>query len=159
MTNLPQTIKPGVSTSREWSVAKFESSARLRGYDPVGRLLAIFDVLDDVINRADREARSFVTNLAGTDLLAELTRTITRLAVESSLRDTENAVLSLRVLVTGAAMSALAGDYDAASRARSMAHTLIDRHSDAVLRQEPVARAQPFQEVDRELNSFLDWDA
>lgn len=148
----------GVAVGREWTVAKFESSARLRGYDPVGRLIALFDVLDDVTNRADREARSFVTTLAGTALVADLTRTITRLAAESGLRDVEDAVLSLRVLISGAATSALAGDLDSASRARAMARTLISRHLDDVVRQEPIIQAEPIYELDHELDSFLNWE-
>jgi hypothetical protein len=147
-----------VSTGREWTVAKLESSARLRGFDPVGRLLALFDVLDDVTNRADREARSFVTVLAGSGLQLDLTRAITRLAAETGLRDVEEVVLSLRLLITGALNSVLAGDLNSPRRARSMASTLVGLHREASAQQEPIAQAQPLLDIDHELDSYLDWE-
>lgn len=124
--------------TREWTAAKFETSVRNRGRTPEERLLAVFDVLDDIINRADREARSFLTALAAPgagntgqhdiDLMLELRKFVSRLTTEAHTRDPDEFTRSWRVLTQGAIATAANGDLTAARSARAMADDLIRRH-------------------------------
>lgn len=117
---------------RAWSAARVESEARGHGRDPEQRLLAVFDVLDGVINRADREARAYVAVLAndsaGSVPHAELGTLIETLASEAGLEARGELLLSFELLVVGATHGALGGDLDSAGRARRMAVDLVPHH-------------------------------
>jgi hypothetical protein len=130
---------------RAWTVAQIETSARSRGTNPESRLLAIFEVLDDLFNRADREARKFVVTLAemsqgrpldtaGTEILVTFRALIDTFAAEASLRDPAGFALSWRILMNGTIIKAIEGDLDSALRAKEMARDLIARHSGATQR-------------------------
>lgn len=127
---------------RAWTIAQVETSARARGTSPETRLLAIFDVFDDLFNRADREARKFVVTLAemsqgrpldtaGTEILVTFRALIDTLAAEASLRDATGFALSWRILMNGTIIKAIEGDLDSALRSKEMARDLISRHSAA----------------------------
>jgi hypothetical protein len=150
MADLAQRRRPGTADKRAWTVAMVESSARSRGSSPEGRLLGIFDVLDAIINRADREARDFVEVLAGmstgrpldaagTVILDGFRDLIETLAAEAGLVAREELALSWRILMKGAILRAVEGDLTAAARARSMAVDLIVRHRPTALRVAPLA--------------------
>ena len=48
---------------QEWTLDMVESGARKRGIDAEGRLLGIFDVLDEWFHREDYEACTFINTL------------------------------------------------------------------------------------------------
>jgi hypothetical protein len=152
-------------TDREWSVAMFEASARGRGSSAVDHLLGVFDVLNDIINRADRPARAFLVRLgrvsagppASPDdqtFAHDLRTLITELAVEARVPDVENLMLSWWVLMKGTVLKALDGDLGSAIRGRAMAADLITRHSAPQQTFFPVA--QSF--ADRvDFDAYFDW--
>lgn len=126
-------------SKREWTIAMVEAGARARGVNAEGRLLAVFDVLDDVFHRSDREARAFVVVLAdmskgsalgdvATEMLSSFRALTATLAGEAQLKDVEAFTLSWRVLLKGAIVRAAGGDLDAATRAKEMAADLITHH-------------------------------
>jgi len=129
----------------------------MRGHDADSRLLGLFDVLGDVINRADREGRAFVVSLGDGGKSLELMSAITRLCTETALRDAEGLAQSIRLLVTGSAAAALTGDLDSGRRGREMARDLIIRHRDDSAVQESVPLARGAYAREHDLGSYLDW--
>jgi hypothetical protein len=126
------------SRSRQWNLAMIEAGARSRGTTPRARLLAVFDVLDDLINRADRDARAFVTLLArassGTDLDRDetalntgLQTLVSTLVAETDSKDDDELRQSWSVLIKGSIQRAIDGDLGAARRAGEMAGDVIAR--------------------------------
>lgn len=116
-----------------------EASARSRGETAEERLLALFDVVDDLFNRADREARAFVEVLGeigrglplndqSAAVQVEFRTLIVTLAVEAELRNVDDVVQSWRILMIGSILRAMAGDLEAAQRSRSLAADLITRN-------------------------------
>jgi AcrR family transcriptional regulator len=122
-----------------WATGIVEAGARARSTSPEGRLLAIFDVLDEWFHRDDYEALSRVDALlnmgrdhplgrANVGYLLEMRDLAGRLAQEARLVDPAEFALSWHVLVTGSITNAIEGDDRAASRAKEMALALIARH-------------------------------
>jgi AcrR family transcriptional regulator len=122
-----------------WATGIVETGARNRATTPEGRLLAIFDVLDEWFHRHDYEALSRVDALlnmgrehplgrANVGYLLEMRDLAARLAAEARLVDPVEFALSWHVLVTGSITNAVEGDDLAASRAKEMARALISRH-------------------------------
>ena len=157
VTQLPETIAVAATDGRQWTVAKLESGARVRGHNAEGRLLALFDTLDDVINRADREARAFVLSLASPASVGQVRDTLHNLAGETELRDVPGFVSSAEVLFAGVVALALVGDLDAANRAQVMARELVLRHQTVSATEEPIVEVQPKFDQDDDLDSYLDW--
>jgi AcrR family transcriptional regulator len=131
-----------------WATGIVEAGARARATSPTGRLLAIFDVLDEWFHRDDYEALSRVDALlnmgrehplgrANVGYLSEMRELAARLAEEARLADPVEFALSWHVLVTGAITNAIEGDDRAAARAKEMARVLIARHR-------PRERMHPF---------------
>lgn len=131
-----------------WATGIVEAGARARATTPEGRLLAIFDVLDEWFHRDDYEALSRVDALlnmgsehplgrANVGYLSEMRELAARLAAEARLADPVEFALSWHVLVTGAITNAIEGDDRAAPRAKEMARTLIASHR-------PRTRIHPF---------------
>jgi AcrR family transcriptional regulator len=124
---------------QSWATGVVEAGARDRATTPEGRLLAIFDVLDEWFHRHDYEALSRVDALlnmgrehplgrANVGYLLEMRDLAARLALEARLVDPIEFALSWHVLVTGSITNAVEGDDLAASRAKEMARALISRH-------------------------------
>jgi AcrR family transcriptional regulator len=122
-----------------WTLAFLQAEARRRGTSPEEQLLAIFDAFDEWFRRDDFEACSFtklllemgVGHVAGRASVRHLdnTRSIVHsLAHEAGLRDTEAFARSWQLLMQGSIVAAVAGDADAARRAKAMARALIDHH-------------------------------
>jgi AcrR family transcriptional regulator len=122
-----------------WATGAVEAGARVRATSPAGRLLAIFDVLDEWFHRDDYETLSRVDALlnmgrehplgrANVGYLAQMRELAARLATEARLTDPIEFALSWHVLVTGSITNAIEGDDRAAARAKEMARLLIDRH-------------------------------
>lgn len=151
---------------QQWSVARMEESARSVGTSAEERLLGIFDVLYDVFNRADREARSFVEQLdeisrigeldqVGAATLRDIRALVSVLAGEAELTDIWEFTLSWRVLMNGAIGKAVAGDLDAPLRAKEMARDLISRHRLPNAEAFPVSQ-QPEDGFDLNFDTFDD---
>lgn len=122
-----------------WTLGTMEAGARARSDDAEGRLLAIFDILEDWFQRDDYEACSFVHVLfemgadhplgrASSTHLANIRGMVSRLANEAGLRDPDDFALSWNVLMTGAIVQAAEGDRKAAARAKLIAAPLIERY-------------------------------
>jgi hypothetical protein len=119
-----------------------ERSARSREDSSAQQLLAIFDVLDDVFRRGDRDARAFTESLAiisrglavdqeHIDIRDEFQRLVDTLALEAELDADPEFALSYRLLLGGAVVRAIQGDDEAALRAKAMGVDLVSRHSTA----------------------------
>jgi hypothetical protein len=135
---------------RGWTIAKLEAAARRRGSTADDRLLGLFDVLDDLFNRADREARTFVEVLAeisrgrplgddGIDIVVSLRALVITLAEEAGLERTSEFLASWQVLARGALLRVIDGDLDSARRSRQMTVDLVAHHR-------PVAASPSFEE-------------
>jgi AcrR family transcriptional regulator len=124
---------------QRWTMELVEAGARRRGATPDERLLAIFDVLDEWFRREDFEACSFINTLlemrsphpagqASIHHLENVRSLVRRLAEEAGVPDTDSFARSFQILMEGSIVSATAGDFDAAGRARVMARSLIDQY-------------------------------
>jgi AcrR family transcriptional regulator len=122
-----------------WTVEFVEAEARRRGATPEEQLLAIFDAFDEWFRRQDFEACSFINTLlemrarhpageASIQHLENVRSLVRRLAEEAGLPDTDSFARSFQILMEGSIVSATAGDFDAAHRARVMARSLIDQY-------------------------------
>lgn len=124
---------------QRWTLAWVLAEATRRGSTPEERLLAIFDLFDEWFHRDDFEACSFVNVLlelgaahpagrASIRHLETIRALIRDLAEEADLDDADAFAHSWHILMKGSIVAAAEGDTDAASRAKSMARLLIDRH-------------------------------
>lgn len=146
---------------QSWTTGIVEAGARARATTPEGRLLAIFDVLDEWFHRDDYEALSRVDELLnmGRDhplgrgnvgYLLEMRHLAARLAMEARLVDPVEFALSWHVLVTGSITNAIEGDDRAASRAKEMGRALIAEHR-------PHGTAYPLTAEDVESSDIASW--
>jgi AcrR family transcriptional regulator len=137
-----------------WTSGRIEAGAKTGATTPEGRLLAIFDVLDEWFHRHDYEALSRVDELlnmgvehplgrANVGYLRQMRHLAARLAMEARLDDPAEFALSWHVLITGSIMNAVDGDDRAASRAKEMGRVLIARH-------QPIRSGHPFTAQDIE---------
>ncbi len=122
-----------------WTYGTLEAGARARADNPIGRLLAIFDVYDEWFHRDDFEACTFVNVLlelgrshpagkASSVYLSHIRALVARFARDASLRDPEEFARSWFILMKGAIIQATDGDLDAAKRGKTMARLLIAAH-------------------------------
>jgi AcrR family transcriptional regulator len=124
---------------QRWTLAWVEAEARRRGATPEEQLLAIFELFDEWFQRDDFEACSFINVLvemgpahpagrASVGHLANIRTVVGRLAEEAALRDPASFAHSWHILMKGSIVAATEGDAQAAQRARSMAHLLIEQN-------------------------------
>ena len=124
---------------QRWTKDLIEAGAIRRGSNPEEQLLAIFDVLDEWFHREDFEAGSFIKVLlelgpknpagdASVRHLEQLRAIARHLAEEAGLRDTDSFARSWHILIQGSIVVAAEGDTQAAQRAKTMAHQLIQQH-------------------------------
>jgi AcrR family transcriptional regulator len=124
---------------QRWTLAWVEAEATRRGSTAEERLLAIFDLFDEWFHRDDFEACSFInvllemgaghpTGVASVRHLENIRSIVRRLAEEAGLRDPASFARSWHILMKGSIVSAAEGDTEAAQRAKSMAHLLIDQN-------------------------------
>ena len=110
-----------------------------RTEDPTGRLMAIFDVLDEWFRQDDFQACAFVSTMlemgpthplgiASIDYLAQVRAFIRALAVEAGLEQPDVFARSCHILTKGSIISAVEGDREAAVFAKRMAASLIRDH-------------------------------
>ena len=114
-----------------------EAEAERRSSTPEGRLLAIFDVLDDWFGREDFEACSFINVLlelgpehpAGAASIRHLSTVRAfpeRLAREANLPDPSSFACAWHILMKGAIIAAAEGDGRAAGCAKDAGQKLLD---------------------------------
>lgn len=123
-----------------WTIGLIERQARARGATPEGRLLAIFDVLDDWFRSPDEfDACAFVSVLLemGADHplgqacirhLDTVRGVVAGLAREAALAEPGELARCWHLLMKGAIISAAEGDTGAAVCAKEMARDLLARH-------------------------------
>ena len=127
---------------RDWTYGLVAAGSLERSSDPVGRLLAIFDVFHDWFQRDDFEACSFVNVLlemgpdhpvgrACNGYLANVRALVARFAAAAGLRDPEEFAHSWQLLMKGSIVQATAGDLLAARRSQSIGRLLIAEYSPA----------------------------
>jgi AcrR family transcriptional regulator len=125
---------------RLWTHGTVEAGALARSEDPVGRLLAIFDVFDEWFQREDFEACSFINVLlemgpahpagkASVKYLANIRSVVANFAAGAGLREPDEFSKSWHILMKGSIVQAVEGDTDSAKRAKAMAKLLIAEHS------------------------------
>lgn len=110
-----------------------------RTENPIGRVLAIFDVLDGWFRQDDFQACAFVSTLlemgsthplgvASIEYLEHVRAFIRALAVEAGLEQPDVFARSCHILTKGSIISAVEGDREAAVFAKRMAASLIRDH-------------------------------
>lgn len=117
-------IDAPVISSRVWTVEKVFDVAHLRSDRADGQLVELFTVLDDLANRADREARAFVQSLA--EHVPDFEPRVRELVAEAHLGSAFAG--SWMLLLRGTADTLLLGDLDAAANARRLVQLLIAAH-------------------------------
>jgi AcrR family transcriptional regulator len=132
-----------------WTREFVEAEARRRGSTPRDQLLAIFDVFDEWFHCDDFEGCSFINVLLETRELEapvgkasaahlEYIRTVVaKLAGEAGVSDPESFAHSWHILMKGSIVAAGEGDSRAASRAKAMGESLLDRHQGEALEPQP----------------------
>jgi AcrR family transcriptional regulator len=123
-----------------WTYGTVEAGMLERADDPIGRLLAIFDVFDEWFQRDDFEACSFINVLlemgsdhpagrASSVYLSNIRAVVERFATEAGLREPDEFARSWHILMKGSIVQASEGDTKAARRGQSMARALILEYS------------------------------
>jgi len=116
----------------DWLIASVEQAAD----EPVGRLLAVFDVFDAWFQREDFEGCSFINVLlemgaegnvghASTNQLANIRAFLSDLARAAGVRDADHTARQIHILMKGSIVAAQEGDRKAAQRAREVAALLL----------------------------------
>src|SRR2546423_1076403 len=123
--------------TRDW----LEGEVERRGGTPQARLLAIFDVFDEWFHRDDYEGCLFTRCLLETHDraspigaasvlgLVEVQAWASKLAKEAGIRDADGFARGWQTLMLGSIISADAGDFEAAKRARAIGVCLLERGS------------------------------
>ncbi|MCL4367659.1 MAG: TetR/AcrR family transcriptional regulator [Actinobacteria bacterium] len=121
-----------------WTVEWLEAGANERASDPVGKVLAIFDLFDSWFANEDFEGCSFINVLlemgrggdvgqASTDHLANIRSFVRELVAEAGVRDPDQTSRQIHMLMKGSIIAAAEGDRQAARRAREVAELLLER--------------------------------
>jgi len=123
-----------------WVHGWLESQAKERGDTPEAQLLVVFDLLSEWFASDDFEGDPIINTLLETGhrsplisqaciaALQSVRAVISALAEQAGLRDPEEFAFSFHLLMNGAIFQAGEPDLNAAKRAQTMAHSLIDRH-------------------------------
>jgi AcrR family transcriptional regulator len=119
-----------------WTWGTVDAEMRRRSDDPVGQLLAIFEILGEWFHSGDYESCLFIGVLrefgetdspllaASREALADVRKMVEAPAREAGIDDPEAFAFNWQVLMSGAIVCADMGDLDAAKRAAEAA-TLV----------------------------------
>jgi AcrR family transcriptional regulator len=122
--------------TRDWLEAEIVS----RAGTPAGRLLAVFDALDDWFRRDDYEGCLFTRTLletrdpaspvriAAATGLGNVRAILRRLAEAAGAVDPDALALQIQTLLLGAIVEAVYGDQDVAKEARSVAAFVLEQN-------------------------------
>ncbi|HEX4188338.1 MAG TPA: TetR/AcrR family transcriptional regulator [Solirubrobacteraceae bacterium] len=120
--------------THDWLETEIDSVART----PKGRVLGVFDALDEWFHSADFEGCSFIKTLleidepdspihrAAAGHLAAVRHKLQIYAEQAGARDPEEMGYQLQVLMMGAIVSAGRGDLEAAGRSRAFVERLLE---------------------------------
>lgn len=121
-----------------WTRRWLQGEVERRASDPVGRLLAIFDVFDGWFRAPDFEGCSFINVMlehadpndpihrAGVAYLAGIRIFLEGLARQAGIADAQGFARDWHILMKGAIVAAAEGDHDAARRARRLGMLLLE---------------------------------
>jgi len=121
-----------------WTQAWLRAEVERRASNPLERLLAIFDALDEWFQRDDFEGCLFITSLLETDdhtspvyaatvaAMGRVRAIIRDLAAEAGAGDPESVARRLHILMTGSIVGAEEGALDAARSAREVAALVLE---------------------------------
>jgi hypothetical protein len=135
----PSTGSAVALREERWTRHWLEHEVRARGRTPQDRLLAIFDVFDGWFKQPDYEACLFINSLleshdrtgpigaAAVGRLENIRILVRGLAEEAGSRDPDALARQIQLVMHGAIVSAMAGDVDAARRARAVILPLLER--------------------------------
>jgi AcrR family transcriptional regulator len=120
-----------------WTWGTVDAEMRRRADDPLGQLLAIFEILDEWFHSDDYESCVFIGVLrefgetdspllaASRDALADVRRMVEAPARAAGVEDPEAFAFNWQVLMSGAIVSADMGDLDAGKRAAEAAGLIL----------------------------------
>lgn len=135
---------------RRWTRAWLENESARRADDPVGQLLAIFDLFSEWFVATTFEGCSFISTLievrdphdpvhrAAVEHLATIREVVADRAAGAGVVDTDGFARQWHIIMKGSIVAALEGDAEAAGRGRELALLLLARHGLA-----PVPDLQP----------------
>jgi AcrR family transcriptional regulator len=122
-----------------WTRAWLQRAVEQRADDPVGRLLAVFDVFDEWFRRPDFEGCAFINVMLehtecddpvrteSTACLARIREFLAGLLREAGAADPGASAREWHILMKGSIVAAGEGDADAARRAQGMGRLLLAR--------------------------------
>jgi anti-anti-sigma factor len=122
-----------------WFQGWLHAETQARATTPTGRLLAIFDIFTEWFARDDFEGCAFVRSLlefedpsapvhqASVEHLARIRAYVCELATAAGAVEPDRFAAQWQILMTGSIVSALAGDLDAARKARELGVLLLER--------------------------------
>jgi AcrR family transcriptional regulator len=120
-----------------WTIGWLEPEAHRRGKTPTGRLLALFDALDEWFHQDTYPGCLFTNTVlethdaqspireAGERGMQDLYERVLRLARDAGAREPETLAQQLQLLIRGAFVAAVEGRRDAAADARVVAALLV----------------------------------
>jgi AcrR family transcriptional regulator len=121
-----------------WMTEWLEQTIARRGGSAADRLLAIFDAFDEWFERDEYEGCLFARALletrdpanpvcdAAVTGLRNIRAIVRRLAEEAGVRDPAVFALQIQLLLLGSTVAAVAGELDAARRAREVARLMLE---------------------------------
>ncbi len=121
-----------------WMTEWLEQTIARRGGSAADRLLAIFDAFDEWFERDEYEGCLFARALletrdpanpvcdAAVTGLRNIRAIVRRLAEEAGVRDPAVFALQIHLLLLGSTVAAVAGELDAARRAREVARLMLE---------------------------------
>jgi AcrR family transcriptional regulator len=121
---------------RRWTQDWLASAIDCAASDGKARAIALFDAFDEWFHRPDYEGCPFIRTLnefdsgplyeASARELEIVRELLVELAAQSGAADPQETAHQIQILMSGAIISALRGDRDAARRARPVAEQLLD---------------------------------
>ena len=120
-----------------WTNGWVRAETRRRAGTPIDQLLAVFELFDEWFRRPDFEGCAFITTMveysdrsnvvrkASVEHLAEIRAMLRQLATEAGLAGPDDFARQWHLLMEGSIISALAGDPEAALRARELGVLLL----------------------------------
>lgn len=118
---------------RSWT-ANLDAEVARRATDPADRLLALFDVYEDLVIKEHLDVRELFTVMAEAGKFTEggaapaadaVRRRIATLAAEAGVHEAEDFAMSIHVLMRGTIVAALEGDTPMLGRAKKLATALL----------------------------------
>ncbi len=126
-----------------WTSGWIEPEVERRATSPQERIPVIFDVLNEWLRGESYEGCLFINSLLETHGRSEVIRVksvaalenvhalVTRFATEAGVRDPVGCAHQIQILMRGAIVAAVEGQFEAVDQARSLAHRLWEQETPA----------------------------